>query len=97
MKQPLTTQSLAVWRSEQSEGRVFVVRGATFATVSAAASLSEVCTTLLGSGCAQKSRADIVQGLQTLTRRALSLTLPFGFLPVFFQNCVCYNFQNSVL
>jgi len=75
MKQPLTTQSLAVERSKQrSEGRVFVVRGATFATLTAAASLSEACTTLLESGCVLKRRADIAQSRQTLTRRVLSLT-----------------------
>ena len=74
MKQPLTTQSLAVERSKQSEGRVFVVRGDAFATVAAAASLSEACTTLLGSGCVQKRMADIAQSRQTLTRRSLSLT-----------------------
>ena len=73
MKQPLTTQCLAVERSKRSEGRVFVVRRATFATVAAAASLSDVCTTLLGPGCVLKRTADIAQSRQTLTRRSVSL------------------------
>jgi hypothetical protein len=74
MKQPLTTQCLAVERSKRREGRVFVVRRTTFATVSAAALLSDACTTLLGSACVLKRTADIAQSRQTLTRRSLSLT-----------------------
>ena len=99
MKQPLTTQCLAVESSKQSEGRVFVVRRATLATVVAAASLSDACTTLLGSGCVLKRRADIAQSRPADIDQAFSVPdKHFAcFLPAFFQNCGYCNFQNRLL
>lgn len=84
MKQPLTTECLAVERSKRSGGRVFAVRRATFATVAAAASLSEACTTLLSSGCVLKRTANIAQSRQTLTRRSQSLTT----ISLQFSSCI---------
>ena len=85
MKQPLTTQCLAVERSKRSEGRVFVVRRATFATVAAAASLAESCRVWVRAeeeGRHSVESADIDQALSVPEKHFTSASFLYSFRTV---------------